>query len=240
MDNKAVVLHSGGQDSTTCLAYAAQVYGVGNVFPLQINYGQRHAIELECGKKTAIELTGRAPAQYDLEVLHDLGGTALTDELVDVPEGGVGADGNVFAEQNGLPATFVPGRNLLFLSIAAAYAAKIGSRAIYTGVCQADAAGYPDCRQGFIDHAEQAINSALGIEDMAIFAPLMNLSKAMTWRLAEDIGVLETIRTETHTCYNGNHELLHSWGYGCGTCGACLERAKGYVEFEKTWHGVGK
>lgn len=232
MSRDIVVLHSGGQDSTTCLALAVQERGAEHVHPLQINYGQRHSIELECAHDSSVQLTGRPPAKHNLSVLSDIGGTALTDDNVQVPKRGVGADGNVFAEERGLPGTFVPGRNMLFLTVAAAYAARIGAREIMTGVCEADAAGYPDCRQEFIDAAQTALNAAVGEEDhFTIHTPLMNRSKALTWQLAADLSVLELIVLDTHTCYQGAHSVLHDWGYGCGSCGSCLERKNGFYEY---------
>jgi 7-cyano-7-deazaguanine synthase len=139
---------------------------------------------------------------------------------------------NQFAADHGLPSTFVPGRNMLFLAHAAAYGAMHGIYDLVTGVCEADAAGYPDCRASFVHRATQALSEALD-DAVRIHAPLLHLNKAETWRLADDLGVLEIIRVMTHTCYNGIHDdlHLHEWGYGCGNCPSCSERSNGYNEY---------
>lgn len=227
---RAVVLHSGGQDSTTCLAAAAEKYLPQNVFPLQINYGQRHQVELDCAVNTARLLGVNEPVKVDLPGLPGFGGDALTGGDEVTVEHDLSAGGNAYAKAHGLPSTFVPGRNMLFLSIAASYAAKVGSQEAWTGVCAADEAGYPDCRPQFIADMKNAISSALD-DTFSIVTPLLHITKAETFALAEDLGVLDLIIEETHTCYEGEHTTRHSWGYGCGTCGSCLERAQGWELF---------
>lgn len=139
--------------------------------------------------------------------------------------------GNEHAERHGLPSTFVPGRNLIFLGLVAAYAAQHDIGNIVTGVCEADDAGYPDCRGSFIDAFEHAANEAMGLEDMIIHTPLLTRTKAQTFKLADELGVLDIILEDTHTCYEGDRSTRWSWGYGCGDCPACQERARGYDSF---------
>lgn len=229
-DGQAVVLLSGGQDSTTCLAWAAYRWGPDNLFPVSIYYGQRHKIELDCAHAVCETLGVREPRVLSLEILRDLGGAALTDERVVVDTDATGT-GNVFAEEHDLPSTFVPGRNLLFFTSAIAFGARHGVYNLVTGVCEADAAGYPDCRGEFVDAAQDALRAALDESRVLIHAPLLERSKAETFLLAEELGVLDTIIEQTHTCYHGNHDTKHDWGYGCGACGACEERANGWLQY---------
>jgi 7-cyano-7-deazaguanine synthase len=230
-DNKAVVLFSGGQDSTTCLMWAVDRFGRDNVFPLCVDYNQRHRQELIQAEQISDLILGRLPRTVTLEVLEQLGGAALTDPDVPVSADASGT-GNVFAESHGLPSTFVPGRNMLFLTTALAYGATFGAYDVVTGVCEADAAGYPDCRGEFIQAAQRALRAALDEPFVNLHAPLLRLNKAKTFQLADELDALDIVLELTSTCYHGTRDERHSWGYGCGECPACLERAKGWLEFE--------
>lgn len=234
---KAVVLFSGGQDSTTCLAWATNLFGGQNVYPLAFNYGQKHSVELDCVKRILAQKE-QLPIKnelvvLDVQALSQLGSAALTNDDIRVDENAMGT-GNSFAARHNLPSTFVPCRNLVFLALAASYAAKVNARNLVTGVCQADSAGYPDCREDFILEAQRAVIAALGGEYIDIHTPLINSSKTKTFALANDLGVLDLIVEETHTCYNGDRTNRHPWGYGCGTCPACLERERGWIGFRDT------
>ncbi len=226
----ALVLFSGGQDSTTCLAWALQqreqrAVGFDDVAALTLEYGQRHAVELQCAE--AICDRWAVPQfRLTLPLLSDLGGGALTDHARPIEATATSG----YQAEKGLPSTFIPGRNLLFFAGAAAFGVPRGYRRLVTGVCEADAAGYPDCRGEFVYAAEHAIQLALDAKDFSIEAPLVYRSKAQTWKLAQELGVLEDVVRMTHTCYAGDHHQLHPWGYGCGECPACQERARGYVE----------
>ena len=210
--SKALVVLSGGQDSTTCLYWALDRYGAGNVAALTFDYGQRHRIELECAAQIAA-FAGVPHALLPIDTFAALGGDALTDETVEVEEG-------VVAE-SGLPNTFVPGRNLVFLTFAAAYAYQRNIGNLVTGVAQTDYSGYPDCREGTMTSLEHTIN--LGMEyDVTIHTPLMHMSKRETVELARDLGALPAMAM-SHTCYNGVRPP-------CGACPACELRAKGFAE----------
>lgn len=230
MKGSAVVLHSGGQDSTTCLAWAIKMFGLENVFPLIIDYQQRHRIEIECAHEISTLWRTQPPRVLHLDALRDLGGAALTDDT----EVALDATGtlNVFAAEHDLPSTFVPGRNLLFFTLAAAYGATIGAYDIVTGVCEADRAGYPDCREEFVQSAQASLRLALDDDKVMIHAPLVRLSKGRTFELAAACGALDTVLEHTNTCYHGNREIRHAWGYGCGECPACEERARGWDEYQ--------
>lgn len=227
----AVVLLSGGQDSTTCLAWAIELWGAPNVHPVAFRYGQRHAIELRCAERVCHELGVRQPWVLPIEALSDLSAAALTSKDIPVDVDAAGT-GNVFAESHDLPSTFVPGRNVLFLTLALAYGAKAGIYDLVTGVCETDRAGYPDCRKEFVVSLEETLSLAL-TEDVCIHAPLLKRSKAETFLLADELGVLDTILELTHTCYEGNRDNRFDWGYGCGACGACVERRDGWEEFQR-------
>jgi 7-cyano-7-deazaguanine synthase len=209
---RAVVVLSGGQDSTTCLYWAIDRYGTDKVETLTFDYGQRHRIELECAARVA-GFAGVSNAILPIDTFAALGGDALTD--TDVPvQAGVDA-------ATGLPNTFVPGRNLVFLTFAAAFAYRRGAANLVTGVAQTDYSGYPDCREGTIMSLQQTLR--LGMEfDVTIHTPLMHLSKKETVELARDLGALPAM-AHTHTCYNGKRPP-------CGTCPACELRAKGFAE----------
>lgn len=240
---KTVIALSGGQDSTTCLLDLAinQQYG-DDIYPVFFDYGQRHKIELLSANEICKMLGLRDPYVIPVEALNKMGGAALTNRAIEVNTDATGT-GNVFAEKHGLPSTFVPGRNMVFLGLAGAYAAQVGATDIVTGVCQADDAGYPDCRSEFITAMERAVNEALGVEGtpdtIKIQAPLLYKTKADTWAMADSIeGGLRIIIDKTHTCYEGDHETKNEWGYGCGKCGACVERANGYKVFADRKAGI--
>ena len=227
----AVVLFSGGQDSSTCLGWAARQYGTRDVHPISFDYGQRHAVELESARSVARVLCGREPYVIGVEALALLADTALTSRSVALEASASERSGNVFARDHELPSTFVPGRNLLFLTLACAYGAQRGLYDLVTGVCEADAAGYPDCRESFIRAANEALIEALDEPRVRIHAPLLLSSKARTFALADELGMLDLILEETHTCYEGDRSSRHPWGYGCGECLACVERSRGWEAF---------
>ena len=210
MSKEALVVLSGGQDSTTCLYWALDRYGAGAVDTITFDYGQRHRIELECAHRVA-GFAGVPNRVFPIDTFEALGGNALTDAGIHVDEDGDG----------GLPNTFVPGRNIVFLTFAAAYAwqRKIGH--IVTGVAQTDYSGYPDCRQETIDALQATIRLAME-SNVVIHTPLMKLSKKETVLLAKDLGALDAMGL-THTCYEGVRPP-------CGKCPACRLRAKGFDE----------
>ena len=225
----ALVLFSGGQDSTTCLAQALSMYE--RVETLGFDYGQRHSVEMQVRGSVREQLTQRFPQWaprlgddhvLSLDVLKQIGGSSLTDDVA-------------FAMQaDGLPNTFVPGRNLLFLTLAGAMAYRRGLTVIVTGVCETDYSGYPDCRDDTMNAQQLALNLGLA-QRMRIDTPLMWLDKAQTWQMAYELGgadLVELIRTETHTCYQGTRDKLHAWGYGCGTCPACELRENGWTQWQ--------
>ena len=210
--DRALVVLSGGQDSTTCLYWAIERFGRDMVETVTFDYGQRHHIELECAENIA-RYAGVSNVCLPVDTFAALGGDALTDPDVEVEPGTV--------EGTGLPNTFVPGRNLIFLTFAAAYAWQRDIRHLVTGVAEADYSGYPDCRQKTIDALQVAVR--LGMEsEIEIHTPLMHLSKKQTVELARDLGALPAMAM-THTCYNGERPP-------CGACPACVLRAKGFAE----------
>ena len=213
---KSVVVFSGGQDSTTCLFWAINRYD--EVEAITFNYGQKHSVELEQSKEICQE-AGVKQTIIDISFLNTIVESALT------------SNGDVNqVNEKGLPASFVPNRNQIFLTMAHSYAQKIGAQSLVTGVCQTDYSGYPDCRQEFIMLLQQVTNlgsqSTIGID-----TPLMHLTKAETCLLAEEEGCLDIVLDDSHTCYNGNREKINPWGYGCGECPACELREKGFDEF---------
>ena len=209
---KALVVLSGGQDSTTCLYWAVDRFGRGNVSSITFDYGQKHRIELECARDVAAA-AGVANVRLPIDTFSALGGDALTDASVAVS--------NETDEETALPVTFVAGRNLIFLTFAAAYACRHDARHLVTGVAQTDYSGYPDCREETIDALQKAIS--LGMDrEFTIHTPLMHRSKRETVELAVRLGALEAMAL-THTCYNGCRPP-------CGDCQACRLRAKGFAE----------
>jgi 7-cyano-7-deazaguanine synthase len=219
----ALVLFSGGQDSATCLAWALARYP--RVETIGFHYGQRHAVEMDCREPVRQALAcAELGDDHVVDLTATVGGlgqTAMTAEIA------------IEMGQGGLPNTFVPGRNLLFLTCAAAIAYRRGLRRIITGVCETDYSGYPDCRDDTIKAMQLALN--LGMERRFVLeTPLMWLDKAATWKLAAELGgepLVEVIRERTHTCYLGNRTDRHAWGYGCGSCPACRLRAQGWERF---------
>jgi 7-cyano-7-deazaguanine synthase len=224
----SLVLFSGGQDSTVCLVWALQRFE--HVETVGFDYGQRHRVELIQRLKVRERLVSEFPQLadrlgedhvLDLSALGTISDTALTRER------------EIDFAANGLPSTFVPGRNLVFLTFSAALAYRRGLSRLVGGMCETDFSGYPDCRRDTIDAMEQALR--LGLERATpIETPLMSLTKAATWRLAEDLGgaaLVQLIVEETHTCYLGDRGRLHAWGHGCGVCPACELRSRGWNEF---------
>lgn len=224
----ALVLFSGGQDSTTCLAWALARFDT--VETVGFAYGQRHAVELDRRPvlRAALadlkpEWAGRLGADHTIPIdaLGTLSDTALTRDVA------------IAMADNGLPNTFVPGRNLLFLTFAAALAYRRGLKHMVGGMCETDFSGYPDCRDDTIKAMQVALN--LGMDTrFVLHTPLMFIDKAETWRLAERLGgapLVDVIIDETHTCYLGERGEKHPWGYGCGTCPACRLRADGFVRY---------
>lgn len=226
-DAGALVLLSGGQDSSTCLHWALNEYST--VHAVAFDYGQRHRVELEQAALIAAKVN--APFEIlTVPALSEIGGAALTSDEIAVAADATGS-GNAYAEKRGLPSTFVPARNAILLATAAALAARDGLSTIVTGVCEADDAGYPDCRADFIFALEAALRLALDMPELEIAAPLLRANKALTFKLADDLGCLDDVLALSHTCYEGDRSLNHDWGYGCGECPACLTRADGFRAF---------
>jgi 7-cyano-7-deazaguanine synthase len=236
--DRALVLFSGGQDSTTCLAWALARYP--HVETIGFAYGQRHAVELACREpiRAALATPALGPDHMvDLtETFEALGETALTPgsnargQASGPGARGQASDTEIAITEEGLPNTFVPGRNLLFLTCAAAIAYRRGLRRIVAGMCETDYSGYPDCRDDTIKAMQVALN--LGMQRRFVLeTPLMWRDKAAAWELAHALGgdaLVELIRTGTHTCYKGDRSHLHDWGYGCAACPACELRASGW------------
>jgi 7-cyano-7-deazaguanine synthase len=228
MVESALVLFSGGQDSTTCLAWALSRYD--RVETVGFTYGQRHHIEMECREPVRAGLAAIMPAWkdklgrdhcIDLGILGEVSASALT---ADLPFG---------MRDDGLPATFVPGRNLLFLTFAAVVAHQRKIKYLVTGVCETDYSGYPDCRDDTMKALQVALN--LGMEArLVIETPLMWIDKAATWALAQQLGgraLVDLITEKTHSCYQGDRSHRHEWGFGCGTCDACRLRSEGWRRY---------
>lgn len=212
---RAVVVFSGGQDSTTCLIQALQQYD--EVHCITFDYGQRHRAEIDIAKNLAPRLGAKAHKVLDVGLLNELAISSLTRDNIPVPA----FDS---PQQDTLPSTFVPGRNILFLTLAAIYAYQVAAEAVITGVCETDFSGYPDCRDQFVKALNHAV--VLGIaRDIRFATPLMWLNKAETWALADYYQQLELVRQDTLTCYNGVP------GDGCGECAACRLRAKGLHQY---------
>lgn len=210
-NDKAVVVFSGGQDSTTCLFWAMKQFK--EVVAVTFDYNQRHKTEIECAKNITNEL-GIKHHILDMSLLNQLAPNALTRADIEVKDG----------EEGGLPSTFVPGRNLLFMSFAGVLANQIGAKHIVTGVCETDFSGYPDCRDVFIKSLNVTLNLSMDYS-FVIHTPLMWLNKAETWKLADELGAFEFVREKTLTCYNG---IIAD---GCGECPACKLRQKGLEEY---------
>ncbi len=227
-EGDAIVLFSGGQDSTTCLAWALERFE--RIETVGFDYGQRHRIELDTRPVILEAIRNGFPRwanklgvdhMIDLSVLGQVSETSLTRDV------------EISMQQNGLPNTFVPGRNLLFMTFAATIAYRRGAKHIITGVCETDFSGYPDCRDDTMKALQLTLN--LGMDTrFVIHTPLMWIDKAETWRLSRDLGgdaLVDLLREESHTCYQGDR-TPHEWGRGCGMCPACDLRAKGYLRFK--------
>ncbi len=225
----ALVLFSGGQDSATCLAWALERHD--RVETVGFDYGQRHRVELACRAAFREHLAAAFPVWaarlgpdhlLDAGVLKSLGQTAMTEEV------------EIEMQANGLPSTFVPGRNLLFFTLAGALALRRSASVLIGGMCETDYSGYPDCRAVTLKSQEKTLQ--LGLEsDLLIEAPLMHIDKAGTWALADSLGgdtLVDLITEHTHTCYLGDRTDRHAWGYGCGTCPACELRASGWARWQ--------
>ncbi|MGQ5702843.1 7-cyano-7-deazaguanine synthase QueC [Sandaracinobacteroides sp. A072] len=234
-DEKALVLFSGGQDSATCLAWALENFA--SVETVGFDYGQRHRVELECREEFLAKVVDIKPDwkgklgpdhMFDLSILGQISDTALTR----------GAE--IALREDGLPNTFVPGRNLLFFTLAAALASRRQARHLIGGMCETDFSGYPDCRDDTLKSLQVTLNLGMNTR-VVLCTPLMWLNKAQTWAMAEQIGgtqLIELIQTSTHTCYLGVHDLIHNWGYGCGTCPSCELRIKGWEGFDASRRNV--
>jgi 7-cyano-7-deazaguanine synthase len=224
----ALVLFSGGQDSTTCLAWALKNFD--HVETIGFDYNQRHSVELECRSVLRGRLAEQFPQWHnrlgddhflDLSVLGQVSDTALT------------STAQIAFREDGLPNTFVPGRNLIFFTFAAAVAYRRRLRHLVGGMCETDYSGYPDCRDDTIKALQVALNLGMN-ERLVLHTPLMWIDKAATWDLAETLGgaaLVELIKSETHTCYVGDRDTFHDWGYGCGECPACELRSSGWTSF---------
>jgi 7-cyano-7-deazaguanine synthase len=228
MTDKALVLFSGGQDSTVSLAWALDRFA--RVETVGFDYGQKHRVELDVRPNVLQTLRSAFPAwaeklgddhMVEIEALGQMSDTALTRDVA------------IRFEANGLPNTFVPGRNLLFLTFAAAIAYRRDVKRLILGVCETDYSGYPDCRDDTMKAMQVALN--LGMDSrFVVETPLMWIDKAETWRMAERLGgaaLVDIVRLETHSCYHGDREHLHDWGHGCSECPACRLRAEGYRRY---------
>ena len=230
-ETAALVLFSGGQDSTICLADALSRFD--RVETVGFNYGQRHDVEMTCRLNVLAAIGAQFPQWAgklgqdhicDLSVLGEISETSLTRDV------------EIETAETGLPTTFVPGRNLMFLTLAGALAWRRGISTLVGGMCETDYSGYPDCRRETLDAQEMTLTRGMD-RPFKIETPLMWLDKAGTWEMAQALGgqpLVDLIIEETHTCYLGDRSQRHEWGYGCGTCPACDLRAKGYDKWRKT------
>jgi 7-cyano-7-deazaguanine synthase len=228
----AIVLLSGGQDSTVCLAWALERFA--RVETIGFDYGQRHKVELEARLRVRERMIALRAAWAErlgddhvvrLDALSALSSTALTRDIA------------IEIAENGLPTTFVPGRNLVFFAFAGALAYRRGAKHLVAGMCETDYSGYPDCRDDTIKAMQLALN--LGMDQrFVIHTPLMWIDKAATFALARELGgdpFIELLVEDTHTCYLGDRSQRHDWGYGCGTCPACRLRADGFAKWKTQW-----
>lgn len=225
-----MVLFSGGQDSTVCLAWALNTFS--KVHTIGFDYGQRHAVELEC-RQQVLNNIGQIHQDWpqrlgddqliDMPFIKTLGETAMTTETA------------IKYDASGLPNTFVPGRNVFFFTTAAAVAYRLGVDNLVGGMCETDYSGYPDCRDQSIQQLANALSLSMDSE-LTIHTPLMWIDKTATWNMADEIGgqaLTELIIEHTHTCYIGDRTILHPWGYGCNDCPACELRANGYATWQQ-------
>ena len=230
MSDTALVLFSGGQDSTTCLAWALARYS--RVETIGFDYGQRHRVELEV-RPAVLAAVRKLNSTWD----ERLGEDHIVDltTLGRISETALTRDVAIKMTDAGLPSSFVPGRNLLFFTFAAALAYRRGLNTLVGGMCETDYSGYPDCRDTTIKSMQ--VTLTLGMDrPYRIETPLMWLDKASTWQLGHELGghaLIEIVRTQTHTCYLGSRTTLHPWGYGCGTCPACDLRSTGYSRWKQ-------
>jgi 7-cyano-7-deazaguanine synthase len=227
-EQSALVLFSGGQDSTTCLAWALDRFD--RVETVGFDYRQRNRVELEARPKLRAAIVAAFPHWgsrlgddhvLDLAALAEVSDSAMTRDVA------------IAARADGLPNTFVPGRNLVFLTFAAALAYRRGIRRLVAGMCETDYSGYPDCRDDAIKALQVALNLGMATR-LIVETPLMWIDKAATWRLARDLGgetLVDIVRDDTHTCYEGDRSHRYDWGFGCGRCPACALRAAGYAAF---------
>lgn len=225
MANAALVLFSAGQDSATCLAWALKRFA--RVETIGFFYGQRHAVELDQRAPLREAIAACDPAwraRLGSDIVVDISGYGA------LAESALTADRAIEMAESGLPTTFVPARNLVFLTVAAAHAYRRGVDVLVAGMCETDYSGYPDCRRETLDAQERAL--ALGLDrPIKIETPLMHLTKRATWALAHELGgaaLVDAIVEHSHTCYEGDRSHRHAWGYGCGACPACDLRAKGW------------
>lgn len=227
--DKALVLFSGGQDSSTCLAWALENFSA--VETVGFDYGQRHEVEMRCREIVREKVAALKPAwqeklgmdhRLDMSLLGQISDCALTREKA------------IEFEQSGVPNTFVPARNLLFFTFASALAYRRGVTVLVGGMCETDYSGYADCRDNTLKSLQ--VSLSLGLDTrMVIETPLMWLTKAQTWELAETLGgeaLVDIIRHDSHTCYEGDHTHWHDWGYGCGQCPACRLREEGWLHYK--------
>ena len=222
---RAVVVFSGGQDSTTCLVQALHQYD--EVHCVTFDYGQRHRAEIDVARELALKLGARAHKVLDVTLLNELAVSSLTRDSIPVPD--------YEPDASGIPNTFVPGRNILFLTLTAIYAYQVKAEAVITGVCETDFSGYPDCRDDTLKALQVAVSLGMG-QRFTFETPLMWLDKSETWELARTLGgqaLVDLIVNDSHTCYHGVRDTLHAWGYGCGTCPACALRKAGF----ERWSG---
>ncbi|MCB0326713.1 MAG: 7-cyano-7-deazaguanine synthase QueC [Bdellovibrionales bacterium] len=222
---KALVLFSGGQDSTTSLCWAKENFD--QVQAMTFDYGQIHHVELSCAKSIC-EILHIEQNIVDLTFLAGFSDNALTKPSVEISMKGTHGD---------LPSTFVPGRNALFLTVAGAYASAKGMDHLVIGASQVDYSGYPDCREEFLRSQEKTLSLACD-QNILIYHPLLHLSKAQTFHMAKELGALDLVIEHSHTCYRGDREHLHVWGYGCGQCPACELREKGFQEYQNQYSSI--
>jgi 7-cyano-7-deazaguanine synthase len=227
----ALVLFSGGQDSTVCLAWALERFA--RVETIGFDYRQRHAVELTMRVPLREKLAALTP-EWRARLGEDH--VVRIDALAAISETALTRDMQIEMGENGLPTTFVPARNLIFLSFAGAVAYRRGAKHLVAGMCETDYSGYPDCRDETIRTMQKALS--LGMDrELAVLTPLMRVDKAGTFAMAEEIGgkpLLEVVVEDTHSCYLGDRTHRHPWGYGCGTCPACPLRAAGFAKFKDT------
>lgn len=220
MKSRALVLLSGGQDSTTCLYWAKKEFG--EVHAVAFSYGQRHQVEVRASHRIAEAAGVRSFHLLHVPALKEIGGSALTDSAAPIKE-----------RKDDVPTSFVPGRNITFLALAGGLAKVMGVPNLVIGVNEVDYSGYTDCRAEFIMFMQNALSTGLDFPNLLIHTPLLCKTKLEIWRLAEELGILNVIVRDTHTCYEGDHKTFHSWGYGCDQCPACRIRKEGFEGYQR-------